>query len=359
MGKTHYIIPIFIPHKGCPFDCVFCNQRKITGLENEPSGKLIGQQIREVYKTIPDSETNQVEIAFFGGSFTGIDIKKQEEFLLEAYRWKSKGLVKDIRISTRPDYINSRIMEVLLKYGVTIVELGVQSMDKGVLDRSGRGHTEEDVIKASKIIKKYDLKMGLQMMLGLPSDSKEKALITTEKLIECEPDFVRIYPTLVIKDTNLEEQYLKGEYKPLSLEDAIDITKAVLVQFAQHRIPVIRVGLQTTEELVSKGAVVAGPFHPAFRQLVESEIMKDFLEFVFVKNNLRNRKEIITLQANSLLISTIVGHKRSNIKFFKTNLNIKRIKILQNNSIQNNRVKINYDNKEQYFDLNDYIDNAI
>ena len=326
---------------------------------NEPSGKSIGQQIREVYKTIPVSETNQLEIAFFGGSFTGIDIKKQEEFLLEAYSWKCKGLVQDIRISTRPDYINPSIMDVLTKYGVTIVELGVQSMDKDVLDKSGRGHQAQDVIQASKVIRKYDLKMGLQMMLGLPRDTKEKAIRTAEELIKLRPNFVRIYPTLVIKDTNLEEQYLKGEYKPLSLDDAIDITKAVLVKFAQHRIPVIRVGLQATEELVSKGAVVAGPFHPAFRQLVESEIMKDFLEYVFLKNNLRNRKEIITLQANSLLISTIVGHKRSNIQFFKTNLNIKRIKILQNNSIQNNRVKINYDNKEEYFDLNDYIDNAI
>ncbi len=358
MGKNYYIIPIFIPHKGCPFDCVFCNQKKITGLETELTGDLIAGQIKDYYDTIPDKEKVQIEIAFFGGSFTGIDIEMQKELLSKAYEWKSKGLVKDIRLSTRPDYISHEILEVLIKYGVTIVELGVQSMDEEVLLQSGRGHTAEDVINASKLIREYGIQLGLQMMLGLPGDSKDKALMTGEKLIKINPDFVRIYPTLIIKDTHLEQLYLTGRYTPLSLSEAVDISKDLLKKFIKNKMPVIRIGLQPTEELVLKGSVIAGPFHPSFRQLVESEIIKDSLKYLFSKNNIKNINTTLNIEIKNQLVSNLVGQKKTNIIFLKTHFNIKNIKIIPNNRVPNNSAIINFNDKEIVYDLYKYIENT-
>lgn len=352
MGKGHYIIPIFIPHKGCPFDCVFCNQKKITGLEKEPTGTSVAQLIKDYYETIPNREKAWVEIAFFGGSFTGIDILKQEELLKEANEWKKKGFVKDIRISTRPDYIDAKILENLVKYGVTIIELGVQSMDEVVLLNSGRGHTSKDVKKAVQIIRGYRFKLGLQMMLGLPGDSKEKLLATAKELIKLKPDFVRIYPTLIIKDTDLEELYLKEKYQPLSLPRAVELAKEVLLEFMKYRIPVIRIGLQPTDDLAS-GSVVAGPFHPSFRQLVESSIVKDFLNRIFINNNIENYEETLYIEGNNKLISNIVGQNKVNIIFLKNQFNIKHIKVVPNNLLPRDAIKIIIDHKELLYHLYD------
>lgn len=357
MSKTHYIIPIFIPHKGCPFDCVFCNQKRITGTENDPTGISVNKMINKYYKTIPFKENVQVEIAFFGGSFTGIDIKKQKELLAEANRWKSDGLVKDIRISTRPDYISIHILDILKKFGVTIIELGVQSLDDEVLMKSGRGHTARDVEKAVELIKEYEFKLGLQMMVGLPNDTKEKSLITADGLIQLQPDFVRIYPTLIIKDTYLEQLFLTGRYEPLSLAEAVDISKDIFIKFAKKMIPVIRIGLQPSDEIGLDGAVIAGPFHPSFRQLVESEIIKDFIEHVIKNSNMSNKESVIKIKANKTLISSIAGQKKSNISYLKNTLNIKSIMVLEDNTISKNCVVISNDNKEVLYDLDAYIIN--
>ena len=213
MGKRHFIIPIFIPHKGCPFDCVFCNQKRITGLQKDVTADEVEEHIIKYMDTIPEHIEKHIEIAFYGGSFTGIELNIQKELLSVAYGWKKCGVVKDIRISTRPDYINSFILQHLKEYGVSIIELGVQSMSDYVLEKSGRGHSAQDVFMASKLIKKWDIKLGLQMMLGLPGDSVDQALKTADDLISLNPDFVRIYPTLVIKDTFLENEYYKGRFK--------------------------------------------------------------------------------------------------------------------------------------------------
>ena len=193
----YYNIPIFVPHEGCPFDCIFCNQRKITGSDTSITKSEISKIIEEHLKTLPECE-RYVEAAFFGGSFTGISKEKQGEFLEEARKFIESGDIDGIRLSTRPDYISEEILDRLLRYGVTTIELGVQSMDDEVLTASNRGHTAKTVEEAVRLIRKYPFRLGLQMMTGLPCDSFKKSLETADKIIAQKPDFVRIYPTLVL-----------------------------------------------------------------------------------------------------------------------------------------------------------------
>ncbi len=308
----YFNIPIFVPHLGCPFDCVFCNQKHITGFLEEQSGEKTKEIINEHLKTLPKVD-RRVEVAFFGGSFTAIDKSLQEELLAAAYEFIKSGEIDGIRLSTRPDYIDDDIMERLLKYGVTAIELGVQSMDDEVLLKSGRGHTKEDVIKASKTIKKYPVKLGLQMMTGLPGDTFEKSINTAREIIKLKPDMVRIYPTLVIKDTRLSEMYLSGEYYPQDLESAIELSKELIKMFRNENIEVIRVGLQATDEMTPKTNVVAGPYHSAFGEMAENAIFYD--KIIEVLNG-DKKAEILV---NPRDISKVIGNKKRNSIKLKEN----------------------------------------
>ncbi|MBQ7794818.1 MAG: radical SAM protein [Clostridia bacterium] len=267
----YYNIPIFVPHYGCPFDCVFCNQKHITGEGEVPSGERADKIIREHLETLPKTD-RIIEAAFFGGSFTAVETSLQEELLAAAYEFVKSGEIDGIRLSTRPDFINDEIMQRLISYGVTTVELGVQSMDDGVLFAAGRGHTATDVETAVRVIKKYPVKLGLQMMTGLPSDNDEKSIATAEKIIALKPDFVRIYPTLVIRDTRLCEMYGQGTYRPQELEGAVSLAARLMEMFRKNNITVIRAGLAATEEISPNGALVAGPYHSAFGELCEGEL---------------------------------------------------------------------------------------
>jgi len=208
MKKKMYIIPLFIPHLGCPFKCVFCNQNSITGQQQEITEEYVRQTIETHLKTLPSNA--EIEVSFFGGSFTGIPQDKQNLYLGIAKEYLDKGKIDAIRLSTRPDYIDTEILQNLKRYKVSIIELGVQSMDEEVLLKSRRGHTSEDVVKAVNLIRQYDFKLGLQIMIGLPGDNLEKSLNTAYKIVELKPDFVRIYPALVIKNTYLERMYARG-----------------------------------------------------------------------------------------------------------------------------------------------------
>lgn len=214
MKSRNVIIPIFIPQEGCPHKCVFCNQETISGEENRVNAKDVVNIIEEYLPTI-DKKTSTVEVSFFGGTFTGISIEKQKELLSVAKEYKDKGLIDKIRMSTRPDYIDRKILEHLKEYDVDIIELGVQSLDEDVLKKSGRGHTVEDVYEASRLIKEYGITLGHQMMLGLPGDTFEKDIETTKRIIEMKPSLCRIYPSLVIKDTSMEKMLNMGIYKQL------------------------------------------------------------------------------------------------------------------------------------------------
>ena len=317
-NKKQSIIPVFIPHLGCPNDCSFCNQKSISGKSKMPTREEVIKIIESYLKNIKDENTN-IEIAFFGGSFTGIDTEKQKEYLEIANEYIKEEKVDGIRISTRPDYINKDILKMLKKYNVKTIELGVQSTNDYILKRCDRGHTFEDVKKASKLIRRYMFKLGHQMMVGLPESTKLDEIRTAKDLIKLKPKMVRIYPVLVIKGTKLEKELEEGEYKPLTVLQAVERCKEVLYLFNKKNIQVIRVGLQNTDEITdpkSKNSeVVAGPFHPAFGQLVEDSIWYDNIVEKIKKIN--DKVKEVKLKVNFADINNAVGHKKENIKRIK------------------------------------------
>ncbi len=322
MNKKMKIIPIFVPHIGCPNDCVFCNQRKITGHSNVVANKEYVSNIVEEYIKTIDVET-YTEIAFFGGSFTAIDIRIQEDLLSAAKYYKDLKIVNSIRCSTRPDAINEEILLLHKKYGMDIIELGIQSLDDDVLKLSNRGHTKKQSIEASRLIKEQGFTLGHQIMPGLPGSNRQKDIKTCIESISMKPDIVRIYPTLTIKDTALHEMYEKGTYKPLTLNEAVDISAYIYSLYSVNNINVIRIGLQNTDSINEHEDVKAGPFHPAFRQLVEEKI---YYTTMFSKLNKMNLEgQSITIFAPGNLISNIAGQKKANINKLKSELSIKQI----------------------------------
>ena len=232
--KKEYIIPIFVPHLGCPNQCTFCNQKKISGQLKKVTAKDVEETIEYYLKNFKD-KNKYVEVAFFGGSFTAIDEKEQEELLNAAYKYIKNKKVNSIRISTRPDCINKEILKRLKKYGVQTIELGVQSSNDYILKQCKRGHTFEDVKKASKLIRWYRFTLGHQMMVGLPESTKLDEINTAKALIKLKPKIVRIYPVLVIKDTPLEEEYKNKEYVPLTVEQAVETCKEIVDLFNKEK----------------------------------------------------------------------------------------------------------------------------
>lgn len=319
--SKHYNIPIFVPHAGCPHDCVFCNQKKITGYDHAQDIKEAEAIIEDHLKSINRvDDATTIEIAFFGGSFTGIPEAVQNEYLELANRYITSGLIDGIRLSTRPDYIDERIIENLKSYGVTTVELGVQSLVSDVLVLSNRGHDLHSVEIACQLIRDHDIKLGLQMMIGLPGDTYEKSLMTTRKIIALKPDMVRIYPTIVIEGTELEAMYRSGTYEPLDLETAVKWTSQLYKLYTQSHIPVIRMGLQATEALES---YIAGPYHPSFRQYVESYLYLESLHH-FLKNH---KIELLEIYVHPKEISYLVGQKRMNLNELEQRYNLGKVKV--------------------------------
>lgn len=347
MSKKN-IIPIFVPHYGCPNDCVFCNQNKITGISTDITKEKVENLIEE-YLSYFKCKDN-VEVAFYGGSFTAIDLDIQNSLLEVASRYKKNNLIKEIRLSTRPDCINEEILLNLKKYDVDTIELGVQSLDKGVLELSNRGHNSDVVYSSAKLIKLYGFNLGLQQMLGLPGDNIEKALNTAKEFIKLNPYCLRIYPTLVIKDTKLEYDYNNEIYEAMTLEEAVYLSKELLKLYTLNNINVIRVGLQPTDEIQLGASVVAGPFHPAFRQLVESEIIYDVLIKYFENKKIENE---IVIKASGKNISNISGQKSINKKRIIKELNIKQLKLKEEKLDQYSLI-ININNEEDKIDIRDY-----
>lgn len=331
-NKKQYVIPVFIPHLGCPNDCSFCNQKSISGKSKMPTKEEVVKIIEEYLKNIKD-EKIYVEIAFFGGSFTGIDVEEQKKYLEIANEYIKNKKVDGIRISTRPDYINKDILKMLKKYNVKTIELGVQSTNNYILKRCDRGHTFEDVKKASKLIKIYGFRLGHQMMVGLPESTKLDEIRTAKDLIKLKPKMVRIYPVLVIKGTKLEKELALGEYKPLTVPQAVERCKELLYLFNKKNIQVIRVGLQNTDEITDpknkESEVVAGPYHPAFGQLVEDSIWYDSIVDKIKKIN--DKVKEVKLKVNFADINNAVGHKRANIKKLKETYDVDVIVEADNN----------------------------
>ena len=308
MKLRYYTIPIFVPELACPFRCVFCNQYKITGKPEVPTAEEAENIIKTHLSTFREGPRN-VEVGFFGGNFTGIDIKQQEKYLEVAKRYLDQGSVQGIRVSTRPDYIDDEKMEILKKYDVTTVELGAQSMDEEVLELSVRGHTVADTERSAALVKKYGFSLGLQMMIGLPGDSLKKAFYTARKIISMGADNTRIYPALVIKDTKLEEWYQKGEFEPLTLNEAVRWTKSLVPLFEKAGVKVIRVGLHPSDGLMNESDLIAGPFHPSFREFVETEMWWDKMQPILKMYSRSGKIEILVPDGT---INAAIGYEAVN-----------------------------------------------
>ena len=338
--KDKYIIPIFVPHLGCPNDCIFCNQKSISGQKKNITKEEARKQIDEFLENLKDKKEDK-EIAFFGGSFTGIEEEKQNELLELANEYIRDGKVKSIRISTRPDYIDKKILKRLKKYKVKTIELGVQSANDYILKRAGRGHTFEDVKKASKLIRRYGFTLGHQMMVGLPESTRKDEINTAKELIKLKPKIVRIYPVLIVKGTELEKEYKEGKYKPLSVVQAVETCKELLRMFAEKKIEIIRVGLQNTDEISdpqnAKSEVVDGPYHPAFRQLVESSLWCDSIIDKIKKLNVKVKEVEVTV--NPIDANNVIGHKKENIKKLKEIYEVD-LKIKQDEKMKQGKSKI-------------------
>ena len=316
--KKQYIIPIFVPHLGCPNNCIFCNQKSISGQKKNMTKQEAKKIIDDYLSSIKDEEA-QVEIAFYGGSFTAIETDLQEELLEAAYQYIEQGKVESIRISTRPDCINKEILKRLKKYKVKTIELGVQSANDYILKRTNRGHTFADVKKASRMIRWNGFKLGHQMMVGLPESTRIDEMNTAKALIKLKPKMIRIYPVLVVKNTQLERDYQEGRYDPLPLVQAVEICKELVRMFADKKIEIIRVGLQNTDEIAEPGKeaseVITGPYHPAFRQLVESAMWYDAIVGKIKKLNVKVKEVEVTV--NPIDANHVIGHKKENISKLK------------------------------------------
>lgn len=306
MSTAHSNISIFVPHIGCPNMCSFCNQRYITGKHTAPKTKDVIDAVN-VAVTSPRYDPLNTEIAFFGGSFTAINRNYMLELLKTAYEFVKNGIVCGIRISTRPDAINDEILTLLKQYGVTAVELGAQSLNDNVLKSNNRGHSAKDVINAARLIKEHRFSLGLQMMTGLYNDCDEYAIYTAREIIKLSPDTVRIYPTIVLKNTDLAALYSDNKYKPQTLEEAACLCSELLLMFNKADIKVIRLGLHSIEE----NSYIAGPWHPAFSELCYSKI--------FLKNaeELLTQKGSYTLYVNPSSISKMIGQHKENINTLK------------------------------------------
>ena len=311
--KKQYIIPIFVPSLGNSGDCIFCNQKSISGQKKQVTKEDVKNIIEEHLKYIKGDL--KPEIAFFGDSFTGIEEEKQVELLEVAHEYVKDKKATGIRVTTRPKHINRKVLKRLKKYKVKTIELEVQSSNDYILKKTGRGHTFADVKKASKLIRLYGFKLGHQMMVGLPESTQLDDINTAKQLIKLKPKMVRIYPVLVIKNTKLEKDYNSGAYKPLTVVQATETCKELVKLFASKNIEVISIGLQTTDTILDsknkESEIVAGPFHPSFRQLVESGMWYDVIVNKIKKLNTKVKEVLVFV--NPIDVNNVIGHERENI----------------------------------------------
>jgi histone acetyltransferase (RNA polymerase elongator complex component) len=327
-GKR-FIIPIFIAHLGCPHRCIYCDQDRIThsSLTIATAGE-IAEEIERYLKlgTHRREDLRAVQVAFYGGSFTALPIETQRRFLQSVSPFLGQGRVHSLRLSTRPDYCFPECLAILKEYQVATIELGVQSMDDEVLGISRRGYGRERVKEAVRELSQGGFEIGIQLMIGLPGDSASTFASTVEEVIALRPHFIRLYPTLVIQGTQLERWFRAGHYHPLSLEEAVSLAKGALQRFRQAGIPVIRVGLQSTPSLEAPGVIVAGPFHPAFRQLVEGSLLYEQAVSLLKGAEIQGRGSP-TFLISPKDISNFYGQRGENIRRLRKVFGLREIQV--------------------------------
>jgi histone acetyltransferase (RNA polymerase elongator complex component) len=335
-----FVIPIFIPHAGCPHRCIFCDQTRTTNRsEALPTTAQLDETIQRFLSYRQDAQ-RYTEISFYGGNFLGLPLDHILFFLESVSKHISEKKIQGIRFSTRPDTITPQRLDLLAQFPVSTVELGVQTMNDDVLRASGRGHSVQDIHDAVGLLKTGSYRLGLQMMVGLPGDTEETAMTTGKRVADLAPDFVRIYPTLVLAGSRLESWYQQDRYSPLTLEDAVALTKRLYMLFVSHRIKVIRMGLQATEGLYSGADLVAGPFHPAFGELVHSAMWLDIMRKEIQSMDLKRHQALI-VELHPKLISRIKGHKKKNMAFLSREFSLLKIDFSTNNRLPLDIIQMN------------------
>ena len=317
MTPRRCILPIFVPHAGCPNDCVFCNQKRISGSLLPASAETVRLAVSAL------KPGSGYELAFYGGSFTAIPEAEQEALLAAAIPARESGAVSAIRVSTRPDAVTGEKLARLRRYGVETVELGAQSMCDEVLRRSGRGHTREDTVKAAKLVKDAGFALILQMMTGLPGSNDTRDIETARSIAALAPDGVRIYPTVIIQNTPLEDLWRAGKYREHTVEDAVRVCARMLPIFDAVGIPVIRLGLNPSDEL-SGGAAVGGAYHPALGELVRSRLWRDKAE-TLLSGAMPGEDIVLGVAPNC--ISVMTGQHRANLSYLQERFALRSIRV--------------------------------
>ena len=326
MRNRPFIVPVFIPHAGCPHRCVFCNQSVVTGQEeSHPHSDQWRRHVREFLR-FRGSRRGWSQIAFFGGNFLGLSEDHIRRLLGDATEWVRNGDVNGIRFSTRPDTVTQRMLDILAAYPVQTVELGAQSMNNEVLRQSRRGHTAADTVAAVELLRERGYEVGLQIMVGLPGDEETRLMETGRRIAAMAPNFVRIYPTLVLSGSLLDTWYRDGRYRPLSVEAAVTLTMRIYRLFRYRGVPVIRMGLQPTRDLNPDGAVTAGPFHPAFGQLVQSACFLDTLRSTLHRMPLP--AGLLSVRVHPKSVSRMRGTRNSNCVRLKEEFGFSVVKVI-------------------------------
>ena len=319
MTPKNSIIPVFVPHLGCPNNCVFCNQNRISGAQEPATAQTVVNAIENAAALTPSGTKRQ--LAFYGGSFTAIPEAEYTALLKAAQPYLKNGTISSIRLSTRPDAVNLHILDNLRRYGVTTVELGAQSMCDSVLDLSGRGHTAKEVEDASRLIKAEGFELILQMMTGLPGDSFILSVETAKRMIALRPDGVRIYPTVIVRDTVLYDMWRAGTYKEHTVEDAVELCAVLASMFDEAGIPIIRLGLNPTEDLTG-GDAVAGAYHPALGELVRSRMMRSKAEALL---SAAKPERSVVLGVNKSDVSKMTGQHCCNVTAIREKFGLKDV----------------------------------
>lgn len=333
-----FIIPIFLTHVGCPHRCAFCNQTAITGVKQDVlSPEKLYLKINE-FLNFSGRQRRPIQIAFYGGNFLGLEKDTIHCLLYEATKFVTNGRVDSIRFSTRPDTISYEQLDILSNYPISTVEIGVQSMDDHVLDLANRGHNSLDTKKAIVLLKERNYEIGLQMMVGLPGDDETKSETTARKLVDLSPDFIRIYPTVVLANSRLAQWYQNGTYTPWSLERSVTLVKNLYLMFRKRKIPVIRMGLQASKDLENGATIVAGPYHPAFGHLVFSEIFLDMATDIMEAERLSHKS--ITIKVHPRSIPKMRGLKNKNVEALKRKFHLNSLKIVPDFDITEDRLTI-------------------